>query len=156
MINIYDFCIYTASILPIISTIAYLITKYNDIIYAYTLFLSASAPIVLGLKLSMTPESILNPYFFTIAIIFIIYILVAAVFGIICFSYCMKEKKKKARLVTSQNCSNWRLKPHSKKTLWGFPFFNVFYTTILFLFYRHKKTSFQWMRSFFSFVILFP
>lgn len=98
MIDIYELCIYSASFLPILSTIAYLLTKFNDIIYAYSLFLGAAGPIIWGLKLAETPDSVLAPFFTPIAIIFIIYAVVAITLGIICFSHCKKEKKIKSKV----------------------------------------------------------
>ena len=97
--NSYDFCIVTAAILPIISTIAYLLVRFSDIMYAYSLYLGAAAPIVLGLKLAITPNTILTPYFVPIAIIFLVYIVTVAIFGVFCISRFNKEEKfKKANL----------------------------------------------------------
>ena len=103
-ISIYDICIYGAAILPIVSTIAYLLTKANPILYVYSLFLSTSGPIIFALKLAMTPQSLLAPYFTTIATIFIIYAVIAIVLGVISVSLHLKSKKKAKKQLLS--CSN--------------------------------------------------
>ena len=99
--NVYDFCIATACILPIVSTIAYLLTRFSEIMYAYSLYLSAAGPIVLGLKLAITPDNILAPYFVPIAIIFLVYLVIAVILGIICISRFRKEEKAKKQAATT-------------------------------------------------------